>query len=438
MPELALRSERGRAVARRARHRSRPPDDAGYFVQEGPLAVLQRLPALGRAGPRCTGSARACGCSRHDFDAGPRYGVGPRLADRLRGPPPLLRAGRARARRLRRRRRPGVPRPVVLDRLPLPDAPHPAQLRRHRGRGEARRAHRAPRRRGRRAEGHEHAAGAQQRAEPKLRRYRPVGAVGARLATAGCAARATRAASRSAPPRRSTTRSRRSAAPPPTASRSARSAVVSRVILSPDRRRVRALEYIPYDDGAARRHTTPRDRRGVRAGRQPGRERQAAADVGRGQLVRPARPQPDGPPVPARLGADARERRGVPRAELDVRARDAARRPFRRHRAAFRAELANWGWDFAAFAPYADVAEAVHGRGLSGTALRNWLARRIPRQVRLGFLLEQLPTPAQPRDARRPHGRARAAAPAHPATTSTTTRGAASRPRASAPRRRSR
>jgi hypothetical protein len=67
--------------------------------------------------------------------------------------------------------------------------------------------------------------------------------------------------------------------------------------------------------------------------------------------------------------------------------------PFRRRRAAFRAEIANWGWDFAAFAPYADVAEAVHGRGLSGSALRSWLARRIPRQIRLGFLLEQLPSP---------------------------------------------
>ena len=66
---------------------------------------------------------------------------------------------------------------------------------------------------------------------------------------------------------------------------------------------------------------------------------------------------------------------------------------FRGRRAAFRAEIANWGWDFAAFAPYADVEEAVHGRGLSGRALRSWLARRIPRQIRLGFLLEQLPSP---------------------------------------------
>ena len=35
----------------------------------------------------------------------------------------------------------------------------------------------------------------------------------------------------------------------------------------------------------------------------------------------------------------------------------------------------------------------MHGRGLSGTALRTWLERRIPRQIRIGFLIEQLPSP---------------------------------------------
>jgi choline dehydrogenase-like flavoprotein len=67
--------------------------------------------------------------------------------------------------------------------------------------------------------------------------------------------------------------------------------------------------------------------------------------------------------------------------------------PFRADRAAFRAEIANWGWDFAAFAPYADVQNAV-GSGLFGSTLRNELAERIPRQFHLGFLFEQLPNPA--------------------------------------------
>ena len=66
---------------------------------------------------------------------------------------------------------------------------------------------------------------------------------------------------------------------------------------------------------------------------------------------------------------------------------------FRRDRAAFRTEIANWGWDFAAFSPYSDVEIGVHQNGLFGEELRSWLADRIPRQIRLGFLLEQLPSP---------------------------------------------
>jgi choline dehydrogenase-like flavoprotein len=64
--------------------------------------------------------------------------------------------------------------------------------------------------------------------------------------------------------------------------------------------------------------------------------------------------------------------------------------PFRSRRAGFRMEIDNWGWDFAAFAPYADVETAV-ADGLFGTALREQLAERIPRQMHVGFLFEQLP-----------------------------------------------
>ncbi len=65
---------------------------------------------------------------------------------------------------------------------------------------------------------------------------------------------------------------------------------------------------------------------------------------------------------------------------------------FRADRAAFRMEVVNWGWDFAAFAPYSDVQTAV-ADGLFGAALRDKLADTVPRQFHLGFLYEQLPDP---------------------------------------------
>lgn len=65
---------------------------------------------------------------------------------------------------------------------------------------------------------------------------------------------------------------------------------------------------------------------------------------------------------------------------------------FRSQRAAFRMELVNWGWDFAALAPYSNVENAVDS-GLFGTALRERLADEVPRQFHLGFLFEQLPDP---------------------------------------------
>jgi choline dehydrogenase-like flavoprotein len=63
---------------------------------------------------------------------------------------------------------------------------------------------------------------------------------------------------------------------------------------------------------------------------------------------------------------------------------------FRSQRAAFRMEIVNWGWDFAAFAPYSDVETAV-GNGHFGTALRDTVRDRVSRQFHLGFLFEQLP-----------------------------------------------
>jgi choline dehydrogenase-like flavoprotein len=170
-------------------------------------------------------------------------------------------------------------------------------------------------------------------------------------------------------------------------------AVVSRVVLSPDRRSVRALEYIPYDDGAApsRPHRVTAELYVLAANAIENAKLLLASGAANGsdQVGRNLMDHPfllAWAQMPESVGAF---RGPSSTAGLEM-LRDGT---FRRHRAAFRAEIANWGWDFAAFAPYADVAEGVHGRGLSGEALRTWLARRIPRQIRLGFLLEQLPSP---------------------------------------------
>jgi choline dehydrogenase-like flavoprotein len=67
--------------------------------------------------------------------------------------------------------------------------------------------------------------------------------------------------------------------------------------------------------------------------------------------------------------------------------------PFRSKRAAFRVEIANWGW-YLAGGPYSDVEDAVHQEGLVGAGLRAALADRVPRQIRIGPEFEQLPDPA--------------------------------------------
>ena len=170
-------------------------------------------------------------------------------------------------------------------------------------------------------------------------------------------------------------------------------AVVSRVVLSPDRRRVRAREYLTYGDAAAPAAAArvTADVYVLAGGAIENAKlllasgaANASGEVGRNLMDHPF--MLAWALMPESVGAF---RGPSSTAGLEM-LRDG---PFRRERAAFRAELANWGWDFAAFAPYADVEEGVRGRGLSGAALRGWLARRVPRQIRLGFLVEQLPSP---------------------------------------------
>lgn len=66
---------------------------------------------------------------------------------------------------------------------------------------------------------------------------------------------------------------------------------------------------------------------------------------------------------------------------------------FRNQRGAFRIEIDNWGWNFAANSPYSDVSTLVTQSNLYGKALRERLRQTVSRQLRLGFLVEQLPDP---------------------------------------------
>jgi len=66
---------------------------------------------------------------------------------------------------------------------------------------------------------------------------------------------------------------------------------------------------------------------------------------------------------------------------------------FRREQAAFRIDVGNWGWDLATFPPGPAVSELL-AQGVVGKRLRRQLGETLPRQVRLGFCVEQLPQAA--------------------------------------------
>ena len=65
---------------------------------------------------------------------------------------------------------------------------------------------------------------------------------------------------------------------------------------------------------------------------------------------------------------------------------------FRSEVAPVRLEFDNWGWNFAANAPYSDVSRMVEEEGLFGPALRHRLRERVQRQVRIGIMPEQTPS----------------------------------------------
>ena len=67
---------------------------------------------------------------------------------------------------------------------------------------------------------------------------------------------------------------------------------------------------------------------------------------------------------------------------------------FRKQFAAFRIDVGNWGWNFSAFSPFSDVTHLISADPPTfGRQLREALGNTVPRQMRLGFQIEQLPHP---------------------------------------------
>ncbi|HWC68064.1 MAG TPA: GMC family oxidoreductase [Acidimicrobiales bacterium] len=66
--------------------------------------------------------------------------------------------------------------------------------------------------------------------------------------------------------------------------------------------------------------------------------------------------------------------------------------PYRAEHSSFRVDIDNWGFGILG-SPITDVSDAVFGDGLHGRALRDRLTDVVPRQLMIGFLLEQLPDP---------------------------------------------
>jgi choline dehydrogenase-like flavoprotein len=63
---------------------------------------------------------------------------------------------------------------------------------------------------------------------------------------------------------------------------------------------------------------------------------------------------------------------------------------FRKEFAAFRIDLGNWGWDVATFPPTTNVTQLVDAN-VVGPKLRATLGDVVPRQLRIGYVIEQLP-----------------------------------------------
>ncbi len=68
--------------------------------------------------------------------------------------------------------------------------------------------------------------------------------------------------------------------------------------------------------------------------------------------------------------------------------------PFRKNHAAFRLEIGNWGWNWPKDAPIGTVPDLIDDKNLFGDELKHTIESIYPRMFRFGFLVEQLPDPA--------------------------------------------
>ena len=352
--------------APRSRTRATCATDGGYFVQQGPEQVREQLhPAAGRldAALARRRAADASGGLRAPFALRRR----PRLAARLRRPRAVLPEGRVRARRGRRRRRPGpsrggVRRAATTTRCagsrratPTRCSPRPSTAWRSRSGGEqfALKVRNYP------AARNSHSA---RRLHPGRRRRRAHATARHSAAISDSGARATPRARRSARSRPSTTRRRRSRSP--TAATFACSPRPSprRSTWTRSAETSTSVEYQRYEDPDSPRHTVHRaDGPDLRARGARGGEREADARLGPRRGERPARQEPDGPPVPVRLGPDAVAGRRLPRAAVDGRhGRSPGRARSAPQHAAFRFDIGNDGWRATTGRARQTVADAVN------------------------------------------------------------------------------
>lgn len=64
---------------------------------------------------------------------------------------------------------------------------------------------------------------------------------------------------------------------------------------------------------------------------------------------------------------------------------------FRKHRAAFRAEIQNLGWGWATGSPYTDLTEFVDMKNMFGKELKKGMINRVSNQLLFTYMIEQLP-----------------------------------------------
>ena len=108
---------------------------------------------------------------------------------------------------------------------------------------------------------------------------------------------------------------------------------------------------------------------------------------------RAGRAQPDGPRLPAHLGADARGRGHDARdAVCTGRHRGPARRRVPPAAGRVRVDIHNDGWGWATGSPYTDLFDLVDDQNQFGARSAHGLVDRISRQLLLAFMVEVLPS----------------------------------------------